>query len=148
MGFLLNSVLSRENEGYRILYTFRKYTNFVERVHFVENAKKYSYGIEISAEFSEGREFVFYKQHDIVTEGLDAFNHFSDNTESIYIQVNFKGKYSNELYLEVLEDDECSLVTYLDGEDHDEINQLIQKQLIDYALDTRNKELFDSLIKS
>ncbi|MGI2748317.1 YpiB family protein [Bacillus cytotoxicus] len=146
MKFILDNVLSREDEGYRVLYTFNKYGKFVERIHFVENAKKYPYGIEISATFSEGREFACYKPNDTLTEGLDTFMHFNSNRDPIYIQLNFKGKYSNELYMEVIEDDECSLETYLDGEDHDDIERLLKKQLIDFALDTRNEELFRKLI--
>ncbi|HDR7488912.1 IDEAL domain-containing protein [Bacillus pacificus] len=44
------------------------------------------------------------------------------------------------------EDDECSLETYIDGEDHDEIDKSIKYQLIDYALDKRNEKLFRKLI--
>lgn len=36
--------------------------------------------------------------------------------------------------------------THIDGEDHDEIDQLIKYNLIDHALDTRNEELFRKLI--
>ena len=49
-------------------------------------------------------------------------------------------------YLEVLEDDECSLQTYLGGEDHDAIENLLTKQLIDYALDTKDEALFKKLV--
>ncbi|MEH0979262.1 YpiB family protein [Bacillus mobilis] len=146
MDFILNCIMKRGEEGFALLYTFKKHLRFASRVHFVENAKKYPYGIEISAEFSEGKMFAFYKPNLTVTEGIAAYNHFDRNDNPIYIQINFKGKYKEPLYLEVLEDDECSIETHIDGEDHDEINQLIKYNLIDHALDTRNEELFRKLI--
>jgi len=146
MRYLLNCILKKGTEGYKLLYTFKKYLNFSSRVHFVENAKKYPYGIEISAGFSEGNTFAFYKPNLTGTEGIAAYNHFNANDAPIYIQINFKGKYNEPLYMEVLEDDECSSETHIDGEDHDEIDKLIKYQLIDHALDTRNEELFRKLI--
>ncbi|MFC9416903.1 YpiB family protein [Bacillus mobilis] len=144
--FLLNHILPRRHEGFPFIYTFRKHLRFVTRIHFVENAKKYPYGIEISAEFSEGQLFAFYKPNLTVTDGMSAYHHFNVNDAPIYIQINFKGKYKEPLYMEVLEDDECSLETHIDGEDHDDIEKLIKYQLINHALDTRNKELFHQLI--
>ncbi|MCU5376122.1 YpiB family protein [Bacillus cereus] len=146
LDFLLNCILKRGEEGFALLYTFKKHLRFASRVHFVENAKKYPYGLEISAEFSEGNMFAFYKPNVTGIEGIAAYNHFNANDVPIYIQINFKGKYKEPLYLEVLEDDECSIETHIDGEDHDEIDQLIKYNLIDHALDTRNEELFRKLI--
>ncbi|EJS67873.1 hypothetical protein ICW_03107 [Bacillus wiedmannii] len=144
--FLLNCILKRGEEGFALLYTFKKYLRFSSRIHFVENAKKYPYGIEISAVFSDGNMFAFYKPNLTGTEGIAVYNHFNANDAPIYIQINFKGKYKEPLYMEVLEDDECSLETHIDGEDHDEIDKLIRYNLIDHALATRNEELFRKLI--
>ncbi|KAA0766425.1 YpiB family protein [Bacillus sp. SH5-2] len=146
LDFLLNCILKRGEEGFALLYTFKKYISFSNRIHFVENAKKYPYGIEISAEFSEGKMFAFYKPNSTGTEGIAVYNHFNGSDAPIYIQINFKGKYKEPLYMEVLEDDECSIETHIDGEDLDEINELIKYNLIDHALDTRNEELFRKLI--
>ncbi|WP_347878489.1 hypothetical protein [Bacillus albus] len=77
---------------------------------------------------------------------MSAYHHFNANDASIYIQINFKGKYNEPLYMEVLEDDECSLETHIDGEDHNEIDKLIKYHLIDYTLDTRNEKLFRKLM--
>ncbi|MGD2273188.1 YpiB family protein [Bacillus wiedmannii] len=146
MEFLLRHILKKGEEGFKLIYTFKKHLRFSDRIQFVENAKKYPYGIEISAAFSEGNTFAFYKPNLTGTEGIAAYNHFNANDAPIYIQINFKGKYKELLYMEVLEDDECSIETHIDGEDHDEIDQLIKYNLIDHALDTRNEELFRKLI--
>ena len=106
MDFLLRNIVSKGEEGYRLLYTFNKYETFTERVQFVEDAKAYPYGIKISGEVSLGNaEFLFYKLDEIVTRSFSAFEHFDENTEEpIYIQINFTGKYDNKLYLELVED--------------------------------------------
>ncbi|MBJ8026199.1 YpiB family protein, partial [Bacillus cereus] len=112
------------------------------RVHFVENASKYSYGLELTTACSEGEAVSFYTPFG----ALNSYEQFVENEEHIYIQINFRGKYENVQYLEVLEDDECSLQTYLGGEDHDAIENLLIKQLIDYALDTKDEALFKKLV--
>ncbi len=156
MGWVLSHLSHKVQRGFALIYTFKKYTRFTERVHFVENAKKYPYGIEISAVCSEGDPFAFYKPNAIKDELDDvgtAFEHFNNLDTPIYIQLNFKGKYSNPLYMEVLEDFEPSLETDLPHEDHEEIERVIyeleglsKSQLIDYALDKRDKALFDKLV--
>ncbi|EJV82103.1 YpiB family protein [Bacillus cereus] len=149
MDFLLRNVLSRDDEGYRLLYTFNKYEKFAARMHFVENAQEFPYGIKISEVSSGDSEFIFHKHGEIVTESFSAFDHFNENTEEpIYIQINFTGKYSNELYREVVEDDDCTLTPYLNEEDRAEIDRFIKYQLIDYALDTKNEEMFRELISN
>ncbi|MEN3132536.1 YpiB family protein [Bacillus albus] len=148
MDFLLRNVLSKGDEGYRLLYTFNKYDRFAKRVQFVEDAKAYACAIKISEESLEDNEFLFFKRDEIVMSSFSAFEHFDENGEdTIYIQINFTGKYSNKLYLEVVEDD-CTLTPYLNEEDHAEIDRLIKYQLIDYALDTKNEEMFRELVSN
>ncbi|MCQ6527881.1 YpiB family protein [Bacillus mycoides] len=149
MNFLLKNVFSQGDEGYRIIYTFNKYERFAERVRFVEDAKVYPDGIKISGVPSGDTEFLFYKQDEIITRSFGAFEHFDENTEKpIYIQINFAGKYSNELYLDVVEDEDCTLTPYLNEEDQAEIDRMIKYQLIDYALDKKNEEMFRELVSN
>lgn len=131
--------------GFASLVTFSD-ERFINRIHFVENARKYPYGIEISAACSEGEASAFYTPYGVFKRLAAPYEHFVENENPIYIQINFKGKYENVQYLDVLEDDECSLQTYLDGEDHDAIENLLTKQLIDYALDTKDEALFKKLV--
>ncbi|MEK5251323.1 YpiB family protein [Bacillus sp. FSL R9-9530] len=148
MDFLLRNILSKGEEGYRLLYTFNKYERFTERVQFVEDAKAYPYGIKISEVSLGNAEFLFYKLDEIVTRSFSAFEHFDENKEEpIYIQINFTGKYDNKLYLELVEDD-CTLTPYLNEEDHAEIDRLIKHQLINFALDTKNEEMFRELVSN
>ncbi|MGE6619948.1 YpiB family protein [Bacillus mycoides] len=149
MDFLLRNVLSRGDEGYRLIHTFNKYERFAERIRFVEDAKEYPYGIKISEVSLEDTEFLFYKLDEILTSSFSAYEHFDENTEEpIYIQINFTGKYSNELYQEVVEEDDYTLTPYLNEEDHAMIDRFIKYQLIDYALDTKNKEMFCELVSN
>ncbi|EOO32464.1 hypothetical protein IIU_03854 [Bacillus cereus VD133] len=39
----------QEHSAFRLLYRLGQHEKFQERIRFVENAKKYSYGIEMSA---------------------------------------------------------------------------------------------------
>ncbi|HFJ9431640.1 hypothetical protein BK739_17950 [Bacillus thuringiensis serovar pirenaica] len=148
MDFLLRNVLSKGDEGYRLLFTFNKYDHFTKRVQFVEDAKAYAYAIKISEESLGDNEFIFFKRDEIVMSSFSTFEHFDENREeTIYIQINFTGKYSNKLYLAVVEDD-CTLTPYLTEEDHAEVDRLLKYQLIDYALDTKNEEMFRELVSN
>ncbi|QRY15651.1 YpiB family protein [Bacillus cereus] len=148
MDFLLRNVLSKGDEGYRIIYTFNKYERFVKRVQFVEDAKAYAYAIKISEESLGDNKFLFFKRDEIIMHSFGAYEHFDENGEdTIYIQINFTGKYSNKLYLAVVEDD-CTLTPYLTEEDHTEIDRLLKYQLIDYALDTKNEQMFRELVSN
>lgn len=147
--FLLRNVLSKGDEGYRLLYTFNKYDHFTERVQFVEDAKAYAYAIKVSEESLGDNEFLFFKRDEIIMSSFSAFEHFDENREdTIYIQINFTGKHSNKLYLEVVENDDGTLTPYLNEEDYVEIDRLLKYQLIDYALDTRNEEMFRELVSN
>ncbi len=97
--------------GFSLLYTFGKYERFISRLHFVENAMKYPYGVEISAKESSRPWLACYKPN-VTVDDMDAiYNHFSTNDNPIYIQMNFKMKYKHPLYMAVLEDDESSIET-------------------------------------
>ncbi|MGX5634685.1 YpiB family protein [Bacillus thuringiensis] len=131
--------------GFASLVTFSD-ERFINRIHFVENASKYPYGIEVTAACAGGKASAFYTPHGVFNSLTAPYEHFVENEDPIYIQINFREKYENVQYLDVLEDDECSLQTYLDGEDHDEIENLLTKQLIDYALDMKDEALFKKLV--
>ncbi|PFR79140.1 hypothetical protein COK40_02285 [Bacillus cereus] len=149
MDFLLRNVLSKGDEGYRLLFTFNKYDHFAKRVQFVEDAKAYAYAIKISEESLGDNEFMFFKRDEIVMSSFSTFEHFDENREDvIYIQINFTGKYGNKLYLEVVENDDCTLTPYLNEEDHAEIERLLKYQLIDHALDTKNEQMFRELVSN
>lgn len=63
----------------------------------------------------EGKASAFYTPHGVFNSLTAPYEHFVENEDPIYIQINFREKYENMQYLDVLEDDECSLQTYLDG---------------------------------
>lgn len=156
MKWVLDCLRQRDRRGFSLLYNFQKYSRFANRVRFVENAQKYPYGLEISAKCSSREPFAFYKPNATKDELDDveaAFDHFNNLDTPIYIQLNFKGKYRHPLYMEVLEDDESPQDTDLSDEDHLEIEKVISElqsmsksQIIDYALDKRDKDLFDKLV--
>ncbi|WP_144488958.1 YpiB family protein [Bacillus thuringiensis] len=143
--WLVDNLERKIRRGFASLVTFSD-ERFINRIHFVENARKYPYGIEISAACSEGEASAFYTSEGVLNSLRAPYEHFVENKDQIYIQINFRGKYENVQYLDVLEDDECSLQTYLDGEDHEVIENLLTKQLIDYALDTKDEALFKKLV--
>ncbi|PEJ67978.1 YpiB family protein [Bacillus wiedmannii] len=143
--WVVDNLERKIRRGFTSLMTF-SCEDFITRVHFVENASKYPYGIEITTACAEGEIAAFYTPGGVLSSLNAPYEYFSENEEPIYMQINFKGKYENALYLDVLEDDECSLQTYLDGEDHDTIENILTKQLIDYALDTKDETLFQKLV--
>ncbi|CCW04276.1 MULTISPECIES: YpiB family protein [Bacillus] len=145
----------QEHSAFRLLYRLGQHEKFQERIRFVENAKKYSYGIEMSATCSVRSGFTFFGPTGKTNDSGVAFHYFSaqDTESKIHIQINFKGKYSHALYMAVLEDDEPSLETDLPDEEYVRVEEAItymenlgKRQLIDYALDTKDEALFKKLV--
>ncbi|EJR69201.1 YpiB family protein [Bacillus cereus] len=120
MDWIVENLEWKTRYGFRSLMLFRC-KEVLNRVHFVENASKYSYGLELTTACSEGEAVSFYTPFG----ALNSYEQFVENEEHMYIQINFKGKYENTLYLDVVEDDACSLRTYLDDENYDEIETLL-----------------------
>lgn len=100
--WVVDNLERKIRRGFASLVTFSD-ERFISRIHFVENARKYPYGIEISAACSEEEASAFYTPYGVLKRLTAPYEHFVENEDPIYIQINFKRKYENALYLDVLE---------------------------------------------
>ncbi|HGH7180719.1 YpiB family protein [Bacillus luti] len=152
--WFMNNYQSKWRESVWILNYVMSHDRLMQKVHFVENARgNYSSAIFISTICVETKPFVFYRNGLSGTDPEKAFQHIRHNRdEDVYIELNFADKYKYPQYLEVLEG-EVSDETELPLTERLELAQVVndleklgKAQLIDYALDTRNEELFRKLI--
>lgn len=141
-------------ECFWMLEYFLKNEGALKRVHFVENVEfDKPISLFMSAQSTKTTPFKYYSNN-LVSEDPDkAFEHIRFNLkEKIFIELNFADKFRYPLFIEVLEG-EVTDETDLPMTDRVELAQVVndleklgKAQLIDYALDTRNEELFRKLI--
>ncbi|PEM55375.1 YpiB family protein [Bacillus wiedmannii] len=152
--WFLNNFQSKWRESVWFLNYVMSHDQLMKKVHFVENARgNYSRAIFISTTCVETKPFVFYRNGSSGTDPEKAFQHIRHNRdEDIYIELNFADKYKYPQFIEVLEGG-VSDETELPFTERLELAQVVSNlenlakaQLIDYALDTRNEELFRKLI--
>lgn len=141
-------------ECFWMLEYFLKNEGALKRVHFVENVEfDKPISLFMSAQSTKTTPFKYYSNN-LVSEDPDrAFNHIRFHPkEDIFITLNFADKYLHPQFIEVLEGegtDETDLPMAVRVELAQVVNDLEKlgkAQLIDYALDTRNEELFRKLI--
>ncbi|WP_439022664.1 YpiB family protein [Bacillus thuringiensis] len=152
--WFLNNFQSKWRESVWVLNYVMSHDQLMKKVHFVENARgNYSRAIFISTTCVETKPFVFYRNGSPGTDPDKAFQHIRHNRdEDIYIELNFADKYKYPQYLKVLEGEvsdetKLSLTERLElAQVVNDLEKLAKAQLIDYALDTRNEELFRKLI--
>lgn len=126
----------------------------LKRVHFVERVKfDKPISLFMSTQCTKTVPFKFYRNNLVSDDPDKAFDHIRFNLkEKIFIELNFSDKFRYPLFIEVLEG-EVTDETDLPMTDRVELAQVVndleklgKAQLIDYALDTRNEELFRKLI--
>ncbi|OOR22784.1 YpiB family protein [Bacillus wiedmannii] len=152
--WFLNNFQSKWRESVWILNYLMSHDQLMQKVHFVENARgNYSRAISISTTCLETKPFVFYRNGSFGTDPDKAFQHIRYNRdEEIYIELNFADKYKYPQFIEVLEggasdETELPLTERLElAQVFNDLEKIGKAQLIDYALDTRNEELFRKLI--
>ncbi|MEB9683749.1 hypothetical protein BK742_13785 [Bacillus thuringiensis serovar pingluonsis] len=152
--WFLNNFQCKWRESVWTLNYLMSHDQLLQQVHFVENARgNYSRAIFISTTCVETKPFVFYRNGLVGTDPDKAFQHIRHNRdEDIYIELNFADKYKYPQFIEVLEggasdETELPFTERLElAQVVNDLEKLAKAQLIDYALDTRNEELFRKLI--
>ncbi|PGU48390.1 YpiB family protein [Bacillus cereus] len=152
--WFLNNFQSKWRESVWTLNYLMSHDQLLKKVHFIENARgNYSRAIFISTTCVETKPFMFYRNGSSGTDPDKAFQHIRHNRdEDIYIELNFADKYKFPQFVDVLEgevsdDTELPLTERLElAQVVNDLEKLAKAQLIDYALDTRNEELFRKLI--
>ena len=87
--WVVDNLERKIRRGFASLVTFSD-ERFINRIHFVENARKYPYGIEISAACSEGEASAFYTSEGVLNSLRAPYEHFVENTEQIFSEGNMK----------------------------------------------------------
>lgn len=127
----------------------------LKNVHFVRDVKLCPKAIIISSVRSEGVPFIFYKEN-IITEDFEKLFHDLrlNQSESLYIQLNFHNSIQNALYVSILEENPYLPVDLVimekDSSEAERIleNTLFKKQKeflrhkINLALDNSDKASF------
>ncbi|PTL40357.1 ReoY family proteolytic degradation factor [Alkalicoccus saliphilus] len=103
----------------------------MERVHFVEQAEHCPKALMISANDVDQVPFAFHKNHHVTMDAEKSFHDIRLNrSEDIYIQLNFKNKYTLPQYVAVLEEN-----PFLpDSSEEDVVTDLLAEMVLDEAV--------------
>jgi len=156
--WFLNHYQLKRRECVWILNYLMSHDQLMEKVHFVENAEKCPRGLIMSTHCVDEVPFRFYKENVMTTDAEKSFHDIRLNRdEDIYIQLNFYASNQSHQYAAVQVDNpfmakkiqisekdkmiaEQFLVNSIEKFQKDRL-----KQLIDEALDSGDRELFQTL---
>lgn len=155
--YFLNNYQLKRRESIWIFNYLATHDKVLENVHFVEDAKFCDRSLFMSTHCVDAIPFRFFKGDHMSTDGEKAFNDIKLNRdERLFVELQFKNRYKDDLYVSVLEDNPFTNNNVNDPEiireakeflDHS-IDNFKEKQMlkqIDDALDNRDERLFVKL---
>lgn len=121
----------------------------LKKLHFVEKARGYKKCMTISSLCSNELPFKYMTETVIIRDPKVAFELLKENEDEIYLEIDFKNKYRNAEYLNIIIEDENNKRTELSKEEKREIeyflDEIVIKNEIEKALAENNKEKFIEL---
>lgn len=158
--WFLNHYQMKRRESVWILNYLMNHEKVLEHVHFVSEARLCPRGVVMSTKCVNDPPFRFYKEQVMTTDPEKSFHDIRLNdTEPIYIQLNFKNANQHPRYALVMEEnpflpedyyitkqDRKMAEKFLDHVKYDFQLKKIQTE-IDRALDEGDKEKFHELIE-
>ncbi|WP_216827784.1 YpiB family protein [Alkalihalobacterium elongatum] len=158
--FLENHRLKKA-DARRLLEVLIKHFHILENVHFTDELKPNRKTVVISSINSDEIGFKYYQSGRVYEEVAMAYNEITNNpTEPVYLLLHFYGKLNNQRYLHLIENkiiDNIRRYEYyekvakqaeeiLEGSLSANKKEILLHQ-IDKALDEKNEELFQQLVK-